>query len=184
MLTDEEIDFTTKALYERGANVKRKYSSAEYHNLDIYQINCTYYSALGDDDAAYLLARTIQLFAPGIPQVYYVGLLAGKNDIDLLERTKEGRNINRHYYAKDEVAQEVQRPLLKKLFGLMRFRNSYGAFDGSVSVLPQAAPNLLVVRWENGSLWSELHADLASKTFTIQYYDSQAGKTSEWSDEN
>ena len=36
------------------------------------------------------------LLAPGIPQVYYVGMLAGKNDIKLLEETKEGRNINRH----------------------------------------------------------------------------------------
>ena len=68
------------------------------NNLDIYQINCTYYSALGNNDAAYLLARAIQFFAPGIPQVYYVGMLAGENDLELLENTKEGRNINRHYY--------------------------------------------------------------------------------------
>ncbi|KAA8810162.1 sucrose phosphorylase, partial [Lactobacillus crispatus] len=77
---------------------------AEYHNLDIYQINSTYYSALGDNDDAYLLSRAIQVFAPGIPMIYYVGLLAGSNDLELLEKTKEGRNINRHYYTKDEVA--------------------------------------------------------------------------------
>ncbi|MGC4432175.1 sucrose phosphorylase, partial [Streptococcus suis] len=79
-------------LYQVGANVNRKYSTAEYQNLDIYQINTTYYSALGDNDQQYFLARLIQAFAPGIPQVYYVGFLAGKNDIDLLEETKEGRN--------------------------------------------------------------------------------------------
>ena len=55
-----------------------KYSSAEYNNLDIYQINSTYYSALGDDDKKYFISRLIQAFAPGIPQVYYVGFLAGK----------------------------------------------------------------------------------------------------------
>lgn len=179
LLTDEEIDFTTKALYERGANVKRKYSSAEYNNLDIYQINCTYYSALGNDDDAYLLARTIQLFAPGIPQVYYVGLLAGENDIELLEHTKEGRNINRHYYTEEEIEKAVQRPLLKKLFQLMRFRNSYGAFDGTVSILPQKAENQLVIRWENGALWTELHADLAGKTFSVQYFDEKSGQSAE-----
>ena len=32
----------------------------------------------------YLLARAIQFFLPGIPQVYYVGLLAGHNDMPLL----------------------------------------------------------------------------------------------------
>jgi len=37
------------------------------------------------------------MFAPGIPQVYYVGLLAGENDIALVESTKNGRDINRHF---------------------------------------------------------------------------------------
>ena len=39
-----------------------------------------------------------------------MGLLAGKNDLELLEETKEGRNINRHYYSNEEIAEEVQRP--------------------------------------------------------------------------
>ena len=76
-------------IYKVGANVKRKYSSAEYNNLDIYQINSTYYSALGDDDKAYLLSRAFQVFAPGIPMVYYVGLLAGSNDLNCLKRLRK-----------------------------------------------------------------------------------------------
>ena len=44
-----------------------------------YQISCTAYDAVGRDDRRYLLARALQLFVPGIPQVYYVGLLAGRN---------------------------------------------------------------------------------------------------------
>lgn len=78
LLPDEEIEAAKEHLFEYGANVKRVYNTEKYNNLDIYQINCTYYSALGDDDNAYLLARAIQFFAPGTPQVYYVGLLAGK----------------------------------------------------------------------------------------------------------
>ena len=124
LMTDEEIEFTKESLYSRGANVKKIYNTTKYNNLDIYQINCTYYSALGDKDDAYLLARAIQFFAPGIPQIYYVGLLAGKNDIKLLENTKVGRNINRHYYTMDEIEQEVKRPVVQNLFDLMRFRNS------------------------------------------------------------
>ena len=50
--------------------------------VDVHQLNCTYYSALGGDDERYLAARAIQLFAQGVPQVYYVGLLAGRNDVD------------------------------------------------------------------------------------------------------
>lgn len=109
LMSQEEIDATKEALFTKGANVKKIYNTAAYNNLDIYQINCTYYSALGDQDAAYLLARAIQFFAPGIPQVYYVGLLAGGNDIELLEKTKQGRDINRHYYSREEVDREVRR---------------------------------------------------------------------------
>lgn len=129
ILTDEEIAYTSDQLYKVGANVNRKYSTAEYNNLDIYQINSTYYSALGDDDKKYFLARLIQAFAPGIPQVYYVGLLAGKNDLKLLEKTKEGRNINRHYYSSEEIAREVERPVVKALIKLFSYRNNSQAFD-------------------------------------------------------
>jgi sucrose phosphorylase len=38
-----------------------------------------------------------------LPQVYYVGLLVGVNDMDLLRRTGEGLDINRHYYAAQEI---------------------------------------------------------------------------------
>ena len=157
-------------MYKVGANVKRKYSSAEYNNLDIYQINSTYYSALGDDDKAYLLARAFQIFAPGIPMVYYVGLLAGSNDLDLLEKTKEGRNINRHYYTKEEVAQEVQRPVVKNLLDLLSWRNKFAAFDldGKIDVTTPSETTIKIVRQDHdGNNTAVLEADAAKKTFTI-----------------
>ena len=79
---------------------------------------------MGNDDKKYFIARLLQIFAPGIPQIYYVGLLAGENDIQLLEKTKEGRDINRHYYDLDEIAEQVQRPVVKSLIKLLEFRNS------------------------------------------------------------
>ena len=81
LLDAEDLDRTIEGLYQKGSNVKQIYSGPEYQNLDIYQVNCTYYSALESNDDSYLAARTIQFFTPGIPQVYYVGLLAGENDI-------------------------------------------------------------------------------------------------------
>ena len=145
ILSPDEIKYTSNELYKVGANVKKKYSSAEYHNLDIYQINTTYYSALGNDDKKYFIARLIQMFAPGIPQVYYVGMLAGKNDIELLEKTKEGRNINRHYYGREEVAEETKRPLVAALLKLFNFRNNEAAFDldGSIEI---TTPNENVIQ--------------------------------------
>lgn len=169
LLTPEEIEETKEALYEKGANVKKKYSSEEYNNLDIYQINCSYYSALGNNDAAYLLARAIQFFAPGIPQVYYVGMLAGENDLELLERTKEGRNINRHYYTKEEVEDNFTRPLVKKLRNLMRFRNQCQAFEGEC--ICSSTGDRLCIERVGEEAKAVLTADLTSYNFAITVED-------------
>ena len=170
ILTDEEIDYASNELYKVGANVKRKYSSAEYNNLDIYQINSTYYSALGDDDVKYFFARLIQAFAPGIPQVYYVGLLAGKNDLKLLEETKEGRNINRHYYSKEEIAEEVQRPVVKSLLNLFSFRNQSEAFDleGTIDIETPTSHSIVIKRQnKDKSVTAVAEIDLQSQTYQV-----------------
>lgn len=170
ILSPEEIDYTSQELYKVGANVKKKYSSAEYHNLDIYQINTTFYSALGDDDKRYFMARLLQVFAPGIPQVYYVGMLAGKNDIKLLEETKEGRNINRHYYSKAEVEQEIQRPVVASLLKLFTFRNNEPAFDlnGSIDISTPNENEIRIVRInKEQNHKAELTANLQDLTYRV-----------------
>ena len=171
LLTDEELDYTSEQLYKVGANVKRVYSSEKYNNLDIYQINSTYYSALGNNDASYLLSRVLQCFAPGIPQIYYVGLLAGENDIELLEATKEGRNINRHYYTLEEIENEVERPVVKQLLSLLRFRNTSKAFDleGEIEILTPDESTIEIVRTSADQQTKAcLVANLATKEYTIE----------------
>ncbi len=176
LLSPEEIEDTKNNLFTQGANVKRVYNTLAYNNLDIYQLNCTYYSALGDDDDAYVLARAIQFFTPGIPQVYYVGLLAGKNDLELLEETKVGRNINRHYYSKEEVEENLGRPVLRRLFQLMEFRNSYPVFDGELTVVDTGAASTIELTWNQGKLRATLRADLATRQFTVYYTDEFTGE--------
>lgn len=169
LLTPEEIERTKDALFERGANVKRIYNTQAYGNLDIYQINCTYFSALGERDDWYLLARAIQFFAPGIPQIYYVGLLAGRNDLELVERTRVGRDINRHNYGTEEALEELRRPVVSRLLQLMRLRNESRAFDGMVSVETSGQtgehPDTLSIRWVAGTDEAVLEADLRNRSF-------------------
>ncbi len=181
ILTDAEIDYTKEALFTQGANVKKIYNTTKYNNLDIYQINCTYYSALGDRDDAYLLARALQFFAPGIPQVYYVGMLAGKNDVDLIEKTKNGRDINRHNYTVEEIEREVRRPVVKALFHLMRFRNIHPSFEGELEIIETDAENKVVLQWKNEKQWSRLEADLKTFAFKIDYTDA-SGQTKIFTD--
>lgn len=176
LMSDDEIELTRDRLYAQGGSVNRKYSTADYNNLDIYQINCTYYSALGCDDDAYLTARAVQMFAPGVPQIYYVGLLAGKNDVALVEQTKTGRDINRHAYTKAEIEQECARPVVQNLLALLRFRNTHPAFGGDVFV-SEAQPGVLVQEWTNGAQSARLTADLTAKHFTVEYTEDGAWKT-------
>jgi sucrose phosphorylase len=128
--------------------------------VDSSQINCTFYDALGRRDAEYLIARAIQCFVPGVPQVYYVGLLAGSNDIDLLRRTGVGRDINRHYYTAAELQAATKRPVVQSFLSLMRLRNSHRAFGGTFQVEPSPGDRL-VLRWTNNGEWLRLDVDLS-----------------------
>ncbi|MDQ8201511.1 sucrose phosphorylase [Pelagicoccus sp. SDUM812003] len=166
LLTPEEIEATKDALFKQGANVKAIYNSASFGNLDIYQLNCTYYSALGNDDARYLIARLLQFFAPGIPQIYYVGMLAGKNDIKLVESTRNGRDINRHDYSNEEIEAEIQRPVVQQLFQLMKLRNNHPAFDAELRILP-SEDHQLHLRYESGPHFCETRIDLQSMQATV-----------------
>lgn len=168
LLPDEEVEKVKEQMYKQGANVKRIYSSEAYNNLDIYQVNTTYYSALGNNDDAYLLARAIQFFAPGIPQIYYVGMLAGENDLELMERTKNGRDINRHYYSLEEIEVEQERPVVRKLKELMELRNNHPAFnlDGDIKIQCEGSKMRITRSYNSDKI--ALVADLMNYEFEIQ----------------
>lgn len=155
LLSPEEIDALVETIHNNSHQSSRHATGAAASNLDLYQVNCTYYDALGRSDLHYLLARAIQFFVPGIPQVYYVGLLAGKNDLDLLAASGVGRDINRHYYTPEEVSAELQRPVVSSLFSLIRFRNSHAAFQGEFSS-PPGNDNELILRWHKDAEFTEL----------------------------
>ncbi len=169
LLTEEQTAFTVEKLYSRGSNINRKYSTSEYHNLDIYQINCTYYSAMGENDDAYIMARAIQFFAPGIPQVYYVGMLAGRNDLELVEKTRNGRDINRHNYTTAEIKADSERPVVMRLKQLMEFRMSCSAFSGEFSIDKNKGNKTLVIRRNGNSEIAILTIDLAEHSMLITH---------------
>ncbi len=170
LLTPEEIEATLNGLDEKGSNTRKIYSGPEYKNLDIYQVNCTYYSALECNDDSYIAARIIHFFAPGIPQLYYVGLLAGENDIELVERTKNGRDINRHNYRLDEIAVDFNKPVVQRLLRLMEFRNHYPAFNGQF-VIKDAPDDQLELAWTQSPHYATAQIDLNTYKSTITYYD-------------
>jgi sucrose phosphorylase len=162
----QELDALVEKIHTNSNGQSRLATGAAASNLDLYQVNCTYYDALGRKDSDYLLARAIQFFVPGIPQVYYVGLLAGENDMNLLAKRGIGRDINRHYYTLDEIDQAIQRPVVQSLFELIRFRNQHPAFHGSFS-MPETLDSTIILRWDNGDIWAMLEVDFVSGAYSI-----------------
>ena len=166
LLSSDEISFIVETIHQRSNGESRQASGEAANNLDVSQVNCTFYDALGRRDGEYRIARALQFFSPGIPQVYYVGLLAGANDMELLRRTREGRDINRHYYTGDEIHSEIQRPAVTALFDLIRFRNTHPAFAGDFSLLP-CSDHEIAIEWRNNAHWARLNVDLKAMNAVI-----------------
>jgi len=168
LVSAQELSDIVERIHENSKGDSARATGAAAANLDLYQVNCTFYDALGRDDAAYLAARAIQFFVPGIPQVYYVGLLAGCNDMALLARTGVGRDINRHYYSRAEIEQALERPVVRRLVELIRLRNGHAAFGGEFR-LPACADEVLEMHWVQGRHFARLRVELVRRRARIEY---------------
>lgn len=175
LLTPEQIHDLVEAIHDNSGGTSRQATGAAASNVDLYQVNCTYYDALARADEAYLIARALQFFTPGIPQVYYVGLLAGPNDMDLLARTNVGRDVNRQYYTPTEISQQLARPVVSALTRLIRFRNWHSAFDGEFT--SSCDGSVVVLSWKAGAESARLVADLAARTASLSWTESGSQHT-------
>ena len=167
LLSTTEIDHLVEGIHKATNGESRLATGAAASNLDLYQVNSTYFSALGCDDNQYLIARLIQFLVPGIPQVYYAGLLAASNDLELLEATGVGRDINRPYFTEDRISAELQRPVVRHLMDMARFRNAHPAFDGTFH-LGLGSDHELHLGWTSESASIEARINLAARTFVVE----------------
>jgi sucrose phosphorylase len=165
LLDPEQIDALVESVHEASGGTSRLATGAAASNLDLYQVNCTFYDALGRDDRGYLLARLVQLFLPGIPQIYYVGLLAGHNDVDLLRSSGVGRDVNRRHYRRDEIDQHLDRPVVRAQLAAIRLRAHHPAFQGSFE--HECDDMTIDLRWGHGTARATLHLDLSDLTHRI-----------------
>jgi sucrose phosphorylase len=177
MYEGREAKELVRTCVQRGANLSLVLSPKhkDPDGFDVHQVRCTYYSALNADDDAYLAARAIQFFVPGIPQVYYSGLLAGENDAAAVRRTGEGREINRHNYTMDEIDACAGKEVVRRLLKLIRFRNDHAAFNGVFDVL-DSEEHVVRLRWHMQEKACTLTVDLETGRSGIDYSD-DAGKT-------
>lgn len=162
---------------ERGSNLSLILSDEHKapDGFDVHQIRCSYYSVLNCDDDAYMAARAIQFFAPGVPQVYYVGLLAGENDLEAVRATGEGREINRHNYSLEEIEQSLEKEVVQRLLELIRFRNEYDAFNGEFQVLDSDMDEIRL-SWQKDNKHCVLYIDLKTNKTVIDFLNDDGMK--------
>ncbi|MBW4965926.1 sucrose phosphorylase [Pseudoalteromonas sp. CR1] len=165
LLNAEQIDNLVETMHANSNNESRQATGAAASNVDLYQVNCTYYNALGAKDFDYLLSRAIQFFAPGVPQVYYGGLFACENDMDLLAKTNVGRDINRPYLNADKISQSLDKPVVKGLIELIKLRNEHPAFSGEFSA--QGEGSMCCLMWQLGEQSISLSVDFEARTALI-----------------
>ena len=166
ILEAHEMQQLADLVERRGGNVNRILATSDASGVDVHQLNTTYFSALGGDEERYLAARAIQLFAKGVPQVYYAGLFAGRNDAAAVARTGEGRAINRHDYTAAEIGQALGTRVVERLIELIRLRNFHPAFEGQLAVRA-AAGGRLFMRWAHDDAACSLEVDLKTGQFDV-----------------
>lgn len=132
-----------------------------------HQINATLPNIVNNDEA-YVAMRAVQFFLPGEPQVYYVGLFNGMDDVQLFERTDQGRDVNRHHYTVEEITKALETPVTKAIIALARLRK-HPAFGGAFSWEVLSASSLSL-EWNLGSerVSLEINTSLSGPSFSIE----------------
>jgi sucrose phosphorylase len=174
LLEDEEISDLMELIIERGGQVKNLYG-ADGKKISYYQVNATYFSALGEDEQKLLLARAIQMFMPGIPQIWYLDIFAGANDFEAVAKAgKDGhKEINRSTLSLNDIEEGLKKDVVTKQLEIIRLRNTSKAFLGTVSFKETSDEELNII-WTNDGEFAQLEANLKTHTFSIRY--SELGK--------
>ena len=177
LLSKDRIQGLIDVVKGRGGYVKDLHGAKNIY----YQVNATYYSALGESDARMLLARAIQLFVPGKPQVWYLDLFAGANDHDAVEKAGPGghKEINRTNLSLEDIEAGLRRPVVQRQIELLRFRSTFDAFgfDADCTVA-DTEPGRLRITWSRNGATATLDADLVAKSFTVTATDAAGASRS------
>ena len=192
LLPDDRIEDLIRLLVERGGFVKDLHGNKKMY----YQVNTTYYNALGEDEQALLLARALQIFMPGKPQVWYLDLFAGSNDYEAVKRAGAGghKEINRTNFTQKDIQSGLEKEVVKKQLEMLKFRKEFPAFgfDAEMEIRTKPAAqisaqaenalqfakipdeqmyNRIYITWKKDGYLARLSADLKAHTYRIQALD-------------
>ncbi|MBR0419832.1 MAG: hypothetical protein IJI66_11750 [Erysipelotrichaceae bacterium] len=166
LLPEEDIQNVIDTVVNRGGYVKDLHGAKNVY----YQVNATYYSALGESDQRMLMARAIQMFMPGKPQIWYLDLFAGKNDYEAMERAGVGghKEINRSNLSLDQAQELLSSDVVNKQLELLRYRNTNPVFTQDADIVVDCNETVMTITWTNVHGSAKLSVDFDNETYTIE----------------
>jgi sucrose phosphorylase len=177
LLEDPEIESIMNTIIERGGRVKNLYDPSG-NKISYYQINATFFSAIGEDEQKLLLARAIQMFMPGIPQVWYLDIFAGKNNYEAADNGGSAghKEINRTTLTMQDIEQGLKTEVVNKQLEIIRLRNTSKAFSGQIEII-DTVDSIINIKWVNDGTIAHLKANLQTKGFTIDHTENGVTNT-------
>ena len=166
LVPDDRIQNLIDLIVSRGGLIKNLHGKKNMY----YQVNATYFSALGCDERKMLLARAVQMFMPGKPQVWYLDLFAGRNDLEAVKRSGDAghKEINRTNLKEEDILSRLNLPVVQDQLKLLRLRNTCKAFgfESQLSV-ERIGESAVLFTWDNQGCKASLKADFASLAFSV-----------------
>ncbi|MEA3332092.1 MAG: alpha-amylase family glycosyl hydrolase, partial [Pseudomonadota bacterium] len=120
ILAQKDIEFITQRAKALGALIS--YKMTEAMSEEPYEINSTWWSAINDESCdeeilikikRYVASRSLALVLQGIPAVYAHGTIGTPNDHELVEKSKQNRDINRGVIDSTSLALAFKDPVSK-----------------------------------------------------------------------
>lgn len=166
ILPEEDIQNLIDLIVARGGLIKNLHGQKNMY----YQVNATYFSALGESEQKLLMARAIQLFMPAKPQIWYLDLFAGKNDHEAVKRAGVSghKEINRTNLTLDEITDALKKDVVRKQIEMIRFRNTCRAFEEGAEISIEEESGILRIIWEKDGFRAELKADFINGGYEIK----------------
>ena len=176
LLPDNDIVDIMNKIIERGGRVKNLYDPSG-KKISYYQVNATFFSALGEDEDKFLAARAIQMFMPGTPQVWYLDVFAGTNNYIAADKHGTGghKEINRTNLSLIDVENDLKKGIVKNQLKIIRLRNTSKAFLGSIKI-NQSLVHEIDITWTNKEHFAQLQVNLINHKYRIWYNEEGRSK--------
>lgn len=106
---------------------------------------------------------------PGKPQVWYLDLFLGKNNLEAVKAAGESghKEINRTNLSEADIAKALQNETVQKQIQLLQFRNTCAAFGWDALLSMNVKAHTIEIVWTNNSCKARLTANLSDYSFEV-----------------